>query len=371
MAALKKVLSVLSAVAFSTLIGCSDKPLSVDNENDYSGGTSAALFKIAAGPNTPFSRIAHSASVTITAPDMNKFSQKLIITDSTVEGTVTGIPAGKNRLFTVAVFDSLDSLQYQGTATADLPRGSTVNVPITLYRIGANAIINGNVVETTLSDSMVLFLPLDSNINDQSGNNVSLNLSGTAIWANGIAGKGLSLDGSTAIVVDTIKMHNSKNATFAYWFKIPSSYSSLPSDWKLCGYLENHDGTSGQALRLGFWTNNYCVFDPGLTLMTLDQPPIAARSISKSFSSDTWYHLALVMRGDTGWGTYINGQKLNSGSGNVPSTFKDIPFFGIGCTLEGSKTPLQYLMKGTIDQVRLYNRALSDTEITALYSNNM
>jgi hypothetical protein len=146
MAKLKNCFMYTTICAATLLMGCANNAIGVDEE--ISEGTSVALFKITAGSNTPFSRIADSASLKISAPDMEDLYRALTIVDSAVIGTVTGIPAGKGRLFTVSVFDSLDSLQYLGTATADLPRGGTVNVPITLYRVGSSARVTGTIVET-------------------------------------------------------------------------------------------------------------------------------------------------------------------------------------------------------------------------------
>jgi hypothetical protein len=108
-----------------------------------------ALLKIAVIPNSPFQKIAKTAILTISASDMLSMTKSLTITDSSVEGKVSGIPVGKNRLFEVSVFDSLDTLQYQGSATSDVISDSMVTVFISVKRITSSANINGNIIEDT------------------------------------------------------------------------------------------------------------------------------------------------------------------------------------------------------------------------------
>jgi hypothetical protein len=229
-----KQLFLFGTAAFTgaMLLGCSSNVISV-NEN-YAGGTCAALFKITAVPNTPFTKIADSASLIVTAADMDDFVKELTITDSTVSGKITGIPAGKGRLFTVEVYDSLDSLQYKGTVAVDLPRGSTVNVPITLFRIGANAEING-----TINESTVIDLKGISNWNI---------LAGTA----GIQANKLVI-GDNVAGNDKIESKNSFSQPFAIMW-----YGSFPST--TLSYHTMALSSSDETNSFSFWTRYQ---DPG------------------------------------------------------------------------------------------------------------
>jgi uncharacterized protein (TIGR02145 family) len=133
------------ALLFAIVAGCG-------NNNQLSepvtNGQGIALLKISAAAGTPFQKLAKKATLTISATDMLTMTKTLSITDSSVEGAITGIPSGKSRLFTVAVFDSLDTLQYRGSSTADVIADSTVKISINVIRVSGNAIINGTIIDT-------------------------------------------------------------------------------------------------------------------------------------------------------------------------------------------------------------------------------
>jgi hypothetical protein len=64
---------------------------------------------------------------------------------------VNNIPSGKARKFDVQILDSMSVVKYKGSATADVPTGETVSVPITLTRTSGNAVINGTIVEDSIT----------------------------------------------------------------------------------------------------------------------------------------------------------------------------------------------------------------------------
>lgn len=140
-----KLLSI--AIIFAALSGCGS--LNQVTEPVIQG-KGIAMLKIVAAAGSPFQKLAKKATLTISASDMLTMSKTLTITDSSVEGTISGIPAGKSRLFAVAVVDSLDTLQYRGSSLASVIADSTVKVSINVTRVSGNAIIDGNIIEGAL-----------------------------------------------------------------------------------------------------------------------------------------------------------------------------------------------------------------------------
>jgi len=92
------------------------------------------------------------------ADDMLTITQKMTITDSSVEGSIEGIPVGKARLFSLSVYDSTGTVQYRGTAEADIAEGSTTRLMLTVIRVPGDAEIpvndTGAIEETALTVSM-------------------------------------------------------------------------------------------------------------------------------------------------------------------------------------------------------------------------
>ncbi len=87
-------------------------------------------------------------------------------------------------------------------------------------------------------------------------------------------------------------------------------------------------------------------------------------SYAMQVKEDTWYHLVLV-RDKKKTLYYINGELVYTGnSGHNGSTFNPNKTFIIGA---GRSTTNQFF-KGKIDNVRVYNTALSQDEISKLYN---
>ena len=127
------------------MLSCLNSPIS-SSKND---GEGSALLKIMATPDSPFQKIAKTAILTITAPDINTITKNLTITDSSVEGRITDIPVGRNRLFTVKIYDTVNIPQYYGKATSNVFPDSVVTINMTIARITGSVDINGNIIEDT------------------------------------------------------------------------------------------------------------------------------------------------------------------------------------------------------------------------------
>jgi hypothetical protein len=87
--------------------------------------------------------------LTISASDMLTMQRDLPLTDSSIEGEVPDVPSGTDRVFVIAVYDSVDSLRYRGTATADVAADDTVSVTMNIYRVTGTVGIAGTVIEDT------------------------------------------------------------------------------------------------------------------------------------------------------------------------------------------------------------------------------
>ncbi len=79
-----------------------------------------------------------------------------------------------------------------------------------------------------------------------------------------------------------------------------------------------------------------------------------------SVNTDNWTHVAITLSGTTAT-SYVNGVFDTSGTVGVPTDSI------VDQTIGASYTPY-YFLEGSIDDVRVYNRALSYSEIQELYS---
>ncbi len=89
---------------------------------------------------------------------------------------------------------------------------------------------------------------------------------------------------------------------------------------------------------------------------------------SNVVASNVWTHIAAVYNQSNGVRSiYVNGTNIGNQT-NTPITVLNTPLDpGIGAELANSTTPTGFFI-GAIDEVSFYNRALSGTEIQAIYN---
>jgi hypothetical protein len=330
-------------------------------------GEGVAMVKITAAANSPFNLIARGAIITISAPDMLTMTRALVVTDTSVQGTVTGIPAGKNRLFQVNVYDSLETIQYKGQANANVIADSMVSVTISIYRVGGGAIINGTVIEgPSPNDSgPTAYWNFDSTsantYYDVTGHGYNALSTGTGLsCVPGVLGNALSCPSSGF----EITVANSKDSFAFKKFTVESWYyaSSIPTNGQL--KILNFDYlVSG--VRNG-WT--FCIVEGGYADFTLSSADggqwVNAQSLT-AVTPNKWYHIA---------GSYDGSNLRIYVNGILEST---VPYSGgvIPCGID-ARLGCQRLMDGTvrfeangkIDELKVYNYALSSSSILSHYN---
>ena len=212
--------------------------------------------------------------------------------------------------------------------------------------------VTSQMVATNTSTGLVGYWTFDEGTgsvsSDQSGNYNTAQING-ATWTTGKFGYGLSFDGSNDSVATNLEIDQSSStsgATFTAWVKptgVPSSNNMLRSqivstddvgyDWSLL--MEDDDWTiftggdyeDDIQATLNTWTHVAATFDPNTELATL----------------------------------YVNG--VNVDSAGLSYDASDYPIV-IGDNPSGQFT--EYF-QGIIDEVRVYNRALSSSEIASVY----
>jgi prepilin-type N-terminal cleavage/methylation domain-containing protein len=190
------------------------------------------------------------------------------------------------------------------------------------------------------------------------GNNGTLNnFNFTAIsgWTTGKVGGALSFDG----VDDWVRVSNStsldinKNISVFAWVN-----RSRIVDWeRILGkfyWLGYETGSWELDLGQGYLR---CIFNINGILRYANAPA------GTNNATGTWYFVGCVYDGSRLY-NYVNGElkATSMASGNITTTTYPL---AIGTTSNG--TSIQNVIQGIIDEVRIYNRALSDSEIKALY----
>jgi hypothetical protein len=224
-------------------------------------------------------------------------------------------------------------------------RALTAQQVADLYNAGATTA--NPTIKTVSRNGLVGYWNLDDGTStiatDFSGNGKTGTLTNGPTWATGKRGKAVSFDGTNDHI--TTAHVSGKVFTWSAWFKANSfgSYQNIMDIGTPNYMLVLTDGSN-----LGFWSSDGM---GGAALGT------------QTLTAGNWYHLSFVREGDSitnGYKVYLNGAYTGAADTGVWSSSD---YFTIGGRVDGQ---VQYF-PGTIDEVRIYNRALSSSEIQTLY----
>ncbi|MBJ2125184.1 LamG-like jellyroll fold domain-containing protein [Flavobacterium sp. IB48] len=178
------------------------------------------------------------------------------------------------------------------------------------------------------------------------------------------SGKVLNLDGTSTYM--TVADHpdldfgSGQNKTVTCWIKTTTN-TGTPR------IFAKRNGTSGNGYE--FWTGNGT--NAGKFAMNMSGTGTPASISTAGYSANsladgTWHHIALVMDASsnrTMYG-YIDGVLANTGKTftSVTSDFSNAVSFVIGATSDASNS---YKWAGQIDNVRVWNKAMTATELQA------
>jgi hypothetical protein len=211
-----------------------------------------------------------------------------------------------------------------------------------------------------LSTGLVAYYPFSGNVNDASGSGNNGTVFNATLTSDrfGNTNSAYSFNGTTAYidVRDSTSLHLSSNFTLSAWIYqsaaqqsgyriIDKALAGTPGGFALDTW---GSGIGGHTLRLqGAGTNNPNVL--GAT----------------AYSLLAWHHVAAVVSGSNGW-VYLDG--IVNGTGNVGSIPVNTLDLYIGHAHPNGGSGQWEWFNGKIDDVRIYNRALSATEIGQLYT---
>jgi hypothetical protein len=192
-------------------------------------------------------------------------------------------------------------------------------------------------------------------VRDVSGNGNTGTLTNMSRDLNPVAGKvgqGMSFDGTNdyvGIPYSSTHSFGTNNFTLSAWIK-GSAFGS--NNRILSNYRAEVDGRRGYifSVNSGILTGYIGSGTPNLTSST-------------TLQAGTWYHVVMVREGDVAR-LYING--VTDGSPAAGMAAKNATSDG---TLDiSADTENSWFFNGSLDDVRIYNRALSATEVKQLYN---
>jgi len=220
------------------------------------------------------------------------------------------------------------------------------------------------VVKTTAPASgLILECLLDGYIRDSSGSGHAIKKSGSLLFINGLnqqASTALLADGTGAYleVENSTILETLDSFTLSCWFYIQAEKGSqyLIAKW---------EKTTGQTA-LGKFALSYS--KNSLYFYIVDENGyFHGIKQEAAVNLQTWYHTA-VSYNKGKMILYLDGEKLTEKEITARGLFKETsPVYLMSAKSFGQEGWAYYNLSGRLDNVRIYNRALSDAEIKQLY----
>ena len=215
--------------------------------------------------------------------------------------------------------------------------------------------------DNSLNTGLVTYFPFNGNANDASGNGNNGTVYNATLTTNrfGVADSAYDFNGSNSYIdvpQDSVLNNLTTNFTLSVWIyqrsAQPNGYrivdkcpAGLPDGWT----FDTCDNNTGRRVRIQGAANN------SLNVVG-----------STEYSLMTWHFVVATVSGNVG-SVYLDGNLDGTGNvGNIPANALDI-FIGRAHPNNGSGTVEWF--DGIIDDVRIYNRPLSASEVQQLYNN--
>ena len=203
-----------------------------------------------------------------------------------------------------------------------------------------------------LWNDLLVYYTADNTPNDALGNYNGTLVNG-ATYGTGIINNGFSFDGVNDYVDvgSRTGFNNTQSFTFSAWINGTILNRTLVS---------NGDTTSGGA-SLGTWNSG-----SGRKIALLKGTGVSQCFGNTTLSSSTWYHLVAVHTPYDG--VTANVQFYVNGSADGSAIFDIGTPSGSNNQHIGASTDLVAFFSGIIDEIGIWNRDLSSSEVTELYN---
>lgn len=233
----------------------------------------------------------------------------------------------------------------------------------------------------TLSDSLQLYFRFDGNVTDYSPNQINATVNGASLTTNrfNIVDAAYYFDGFDDYIIcdptDTILNQDFDSLTISVWIypeagAVSASFGSRIINTRGRGPIEN--GNSGYQVKLAdnTGTSKWGLFDSHIEGQNGEYSQCLF--CGNPYDYDAWYHLVMVFKPDTL--TFYIDNVIDSEI-RISNPLEDISnslptIIGASAALNGVFGVFGQFFKGKIDDVRIYNKALSMDEVSELYTTN-
>jgi|APIni6443716594_1056825.scaffolds.fasta_scaffold03468_1 hypothetical protein len=207
-------------------------------------------------------------------------------------------------------------------------------------------------------DSLVAYYPFNGNTNDESGNNLHLTNHGAVLTTDrfGTENNAYLFNGSATIsCTDDDLLDITSDFTISFWIKNPGS---VLHQFVMSKHTAGEDNT-------GSW--GIASYDQGNTYSFVATPHWGfgpPNPTTPIISENKWHHITFIYKKATSeWKSFLDGSVVNSGTQDfsIQNTGKDF--------MIGSCMGYNLNLTASLDDIRIYNVAMTDSEVQNLYNN--
>ena len=232
-----------------------------------------------------------------------------------------------------------------------------------LFVLGVFIITNCK-AQSFFTNGLVAYYPFNGNANDMAGTNNGV-VSNAVLTVDrfGNQNRAFTFNGTNSYIRVTKQITTNRPCAWSVWLRPNISQTNLPL------VLLNQGGNPGgptisPALAIN-WGNDVPTRAAGagrFVFYTYNSPGYFVRSQQRAqYDTNHWYHLVVTLDSTNG-SLYVDGQ-LEGTLGGQPFGQNNGNFY-----IGGSVSQNTEYFSGIIDDVRIYNRALSSNEVAQLYS---
>ncbi|MFD0895687.1 hypothetical protein KBB96_01800 [Luteolibacter ambystomatis] len=255
--------------------------------------------------------------------------------------------------FSLSTFDSTSAkggtVTQSGQNLVYTAPGSSLGTDYFLYTIvdsSGQTATGVVVIDVRANDPLVMYLPLDETTGtvatDLSANANNGTQAGNPTWTTGKFGNALTLDGNDYLMINGVAGEiTSNNITLSAWVKTTDS----EADWFSC-----NTSSGGNVFMFSIHGGKASVYDGSYEA-----------SSTTTVNNNAWHLLTYVRNGSTG-SIYVDGNLEATHTANFTLSSTDL--WSIG--QEWDNTTASDFLIGSVDDVRLYNKALTATEVDYL-----
>ena len=223
------------------------------------------------------------------------------------------------------------------------------------------------IVSADITDGLVAHLPLDTNANDISGNGNNGIISGNPHSVPGVIGQAMEFDGAK----DYIKLNRSVIGSYCsicLWFNSTQTNTAPDDGFPVLIRLHDYgimmvmnEGGSGKLSGKLFNTHS-------------TPPQYSYRTTEGVYNDGEWHHMVVAYGQPDGFTVYIDGVLRHTDNTNGMGAIYSNTNSGVFLARDGgfysnSNEPgTCNQFKGKLDDVRIYNRALTEDEVQEIYA---